>query len=123
VSSAPPPDIAGGWAFLEYMLQPANAKAWHLQGGYLPIVKSVSDEPDVRAYWSDTVPGVLVKTAVDQLDDADPDEPGPLIGPYPDFTDEVENAVEGVLLSDVDIATALGDSQDKVTESLERYAG
>jgi sn-glycerol 3-phosphate transport system substrate-binding protein len=123
VSSAPPPEIAGGWAFLEYMLQPANAKAWHLQGGYLPIVKSVSDEPDVQAYWSDTVPGVLIKTAVDQLDDADPDEPGPLIGPYPDFTAEVENAVESVLLSDTDIPTALGDAQDKVTESLGRYAG
>ncbi len=123
VSSAPPTEIAGGWAFLEYMLQPANAKAWHLQGGYLPIVKSVSDEPDVQAYWSDTVPGVLVKTAVDQLDDADPDEPGPLIGPYPDFIDEVENAVESVLLSDTDIPTALGDAQAKVTESLERYAG
>ncbi|HET6949988.1 MAG TPA: extracellular solute-binding protein, partial [Acidimicrobiales bacterium] len=122
VSTSPDAEIAGSWGFLAYMLQPANAKAWHLQGGYLPIVKSVSDEPDVQAYWRDTVPGVLVKTAVDQLDDADPDEPGPLIGPYPDFNDHLESAIEGVLLGGTPVDTALADAESKVTESLERYA-
>ena len=32
---------AGSWRFLEFMLQPENAKEWHIDGGYLPIVKSV----------------------------------------------------------------------------------
>ncbi len=113
---------AGSWRFLEYMLQPENAKTWHLSGGYLPIVKSVQDEPDVQAFWADEVAGVLLKPAVDQLSDADPDEPGPLIGPYPDFSAELQNAIEAVLLSDADIASSLATAEDRVTASLERYA-
>jgi hypothetical protein len=69
------------------------------------------------------VAGVLLKTAVDQLSEADPDEPGPLIGPYPDFVDELQGAIEAVLLNDADIGPALASAQDEVTESLERYAG
>ena len=123
VDTAPPEEQAGSWQFLEFMLQPENAKEWHTHGSYLPIVKSVGDEPDVQAFWKDEVAGVLLKTAVDQLADADPDEPGPLIGPYADFTDHLENAIEGVLLSGADVEDALGTAQDEVTASLDRYAG
>jgi sn-glycerol 3-phosphate transport system substrate-binding protein len=123
VNTAPPEEQAGAWKFLEFMLQPENAKEWHLRGSYLPIVKSVADEPDVQAFWKDQVAGVLIKPAVDQLAAADPDEPGPLIGPYTDFTDNLENAIEGVLLSGDDVESALTTAQDEVTQSLERYAG
>jgi sn-glycerol 3-phosphate transport system substrate-binding protein len=123
VNTAPPEEQAGAWRFLEFMLQPANAKEWHIRGSYLPIVKSVSDEPDVQAFWRDEVAGVLLKPAVDQLADADPDEPGPLIGPFTDFTDDLENAIEGVLLSGADVDSALTSAQDEVTQSLQRYAG
>jgi len=123
VNTAPPEEQAGSWRFLEFMLQPENAKGWHIRGSYLPIVKSVGDEPDVQAFWKDKVAGVLLKPAVDQLADADPDEPGPLIGPYTDFTDDLENAIEGVLLSGDNGDEALASAQDEVTQSLERYAG
>ena len=123
VDESEPAEQAASWRFLEYMLQPENAKSWHLQGGYLPIVKSVQDEPDVQAFWADQVAGVLLKTAVDQLSEADPDEPGPLIGPYPDFVDALQGAIEAVLLNDADIASSLATAQDEVTASLERYAG
>jgi sn-glycerol 3-phosphate transport system substrate-binding protein len=123
VNTAPPEEQAGSWRFLEFMLQPENAKEWHIRGSYLPIVKSVADEPDVQAFWKDQVAGVLLKPAVDQLADADPDQAGPLIGPYTDFTDDLENAIEGVLLSGADVEEALASAQDEVTQSLERYAG
>ena len=123
VNTAPPEEQAGSWRFLEFMLEPENAKGWHIRGSYLPIVKSVGDEPDVQAFWKDKVAGVLLKPAVDQLADADPDESGPLIGPYTDFTDDLENAIEGVLLSGDDVDEALASAQDEVTQSLERYAG
>jgi sn-glycerol 3-phosphate transport system substrate-binding protein len=122
VGTAPPEQQAGAWRFLEFMLRPDNAKAWHLNGSYLPIVKSVQDEPDVEAFWADDVAGVLLKPAVDQLSDADPDKPGPLIGPYPDFVDQLENAIESVLLAGTDESGALASAQASVTESLQRYA-
>jgi sn-glycerol 3-phosphate transport system substrate-binding protein len=122
VNTSEPAQQAGSWRFLEYMLQPENAQAWHLSGGYLPIVKAVQDEPEVQAFWADEVAGVLLKPAVDQLSQADPDEPGPLIGPYPDFAAGLQGALEAVLLNDADIASSLAAAQDEVTASLERYA-
>jgi sn-glycerol 3-phosphate transport system substrate-binding protein len=121
VSASEPAQQAGSWAVLEYMLDPATAKQWHLSGGYLPIVKSVLDEPDVEAFWQDDLAGVLLRPAVDQLRAADPDAPAPLIGPYPDFVDEVEAAIEGVLLDGQDPTTALARAEAGVTASLQRY--
>ena len=121
VNASEPAQQAASWKFLRYMLEPANAKAWHIQGTYLPIVKSVSEEPDVQAFWEDSLAGVLVRVAVEQLQDADPDKPGPLIGPYVDFADSTEAAIEGVLFDDGDIADALTSAQEEVTASLERY--
>jgi len=123
VNTSEPAQQAGSWKFLQFMLQPENAKAWHLQAGYLPIVKSVVDEPDVQAFWQDSLAGILVKPAVDQLQNADPDKPGPLIGPYIDFSDNLEAAMEAVLFDNADIESSLADAQAKVTESLERYGG
>ncbi|MBN2622819.1 MAG: extracellular solute-binding protein, partial [Acidimicrobiales bacterium] len=118
VSSSAPEQQAGSWALLEYMLEPANAQAWHLRGGYLPAVKAVQDEPAVQAFWEDDLAGVLLRPAVEQLRGADPDEPGPLVGPFPDFADALEDAVEAVLFDDADPAAALARAQDTVTESL-----
>jgi hypothetical protein len=66
---------------------------------------------------------VLVKPAVDQLDRADPDNAGPLIGPYTDFTDDVQKAMEGVLFNHEAVGPALATAQEQVTASLKRYAG
>jgi len=114
---------AASWMFLKYMLQPENATAWHTGAGYLPILKSVDDQPDVQAFWQDNLAGALVKPAVDQLDDADPDEPSPLIGPFPDYSDTIEGMIEAVLLEGKSIDSALKDASDEVTASLQRYAG
>jgi sn-glycerol 3-phosphate transport system substrate-binding protein len=122
VGTADPAEQAASWAFLEFMLQPENAQRWHVEGGYLPIVKSVKDEPGVQSFWQDDMAGVLLQPAVDQLADADPDQPGPLAGPYPDLVDGIQGAIEAVLFDGADPAAALAAAQDDVTESLERYA-
>jgi sn-glycerol 3-phosphate transport system substrate-binding protein len=122
VGASAPAEQAGSWALLEFMLQPDNAKAWHLNGGYLPIVKSVQDEPDVQAFWQDDLAGVLLKPGVDQLSEAGPDRPGPLIGPYVDFTDSLEDALEASLFEGAEPSSSLAAAQDAVTESLRRYS-
>jgi sn-glycerol 3-phosphate transport system substrate-binding protein len=123
LNTSEPAEQAASWAFMEFMLQPENAKQWHLTGGYLPVVKAVQDEPEVQAFWEEDLAGVLLQPAVEQLADADPDQPGPLIGPYPDESDEIEAAMEGILLNGEDVASTLGAAEDNVTEALERYAG
>jgi len=123
LNTSSPEEVAASWAFMEFMLQPENAKIWHLQGGYLPVVKDVEDEPEVQEFWQHDLAGVLLQPAAEQLSDADPDRSGPLIGPYPDVADAVEAAMEGILFDDQDVSSALTRAQERATEALERYAG
>lgn len=118
-----PAEQAAAWRFLRYMLTPDVAKEWHLNGSYLPIVKSVEDEPDVQAFRRNDVAGVLLQPAVDQFHHADPDRPGPLIGPYPDEVAAIQGAMDGVLFAKKDARSALVEAQADVTASLERYLG
>jgi sn-glycerol 3-phosphate transport system substrate-binding protein len=123
LNTSEPAQQAASWKFLEYMLTPEIAKVWHLNGGYLPIVKAVEDDPQVQAFWRDDLAGTLLHTAVEQLSDADPDLPGPLIGPYVDEALAIENALDAVLFDNQDVDESLARAQDEVTQSLERYAG
>jgi sn-glycerol 3-phosphate transport system substrate-binding protein len=123
LNTSEPAQQAASWQVLEFMLQPENAKAWHFSGGYLPIVKAVADDPEVQAFWQDDLAGALLRTAVDQLADADPDLPGPLIGPYVDEGNAIEDALDAVLFDGQDVSESLAQAQDEVTQSLERYAG
>jgi sn-glycerol 3-phosphate transport system substrate-binding protein len=123
LNTSEPAQQAASWKFLEFMLQPEIAKVWHVKGAYLPIVKAVEDDTEVQAFWKDQLAGVLLKPAVDQLADADPDQPGPLIGPYVDEALAIENALDAVLFDNQGVADSLAKAQDEVTQSLKRYAG
>jgi sn-glycerol 3-phosphate transport system substrate-binding protein len=123
LNTSDPEQQAGAWRFLEFMLDPATAKDWLFGGGYLPVVKAVDADPEVQAFWTDDLTGVLLEPASEQLAAADPDQPGPLIGPYPDVGDIIEAMLESILLEGADIPAALADAQDSATQALERYAG
>ena len=123
LNTSSPAQQAASWKYLEFMLQPKNAAEWHLKGGYLPIVKAAQEDPDVTSFWEHDMAGLLLHTAVEQLDQADPDNPSPLIGPYSDYTDAVQRAMEDVLLNGKDPASALQTAQNTVTEALQRYEG
>jgi len=114
---------AASWEFLKFMLKPENAKEWHVKGGYLPVVKSVLEEPDVQKFWTDDLAGVMAKPAVDQLKAADPDQSGPLIGPYVDFANALQTAMENVLLDSGDPAKELKTAEAAVNKSLDDYNG
>jgi sn-glycerol 3-phosphate transport system substrate-binding protein len=120
---AAPEQQAAAWRFLEFMLQPENSQQWHVIGGYLSPVKAVEDQPAVQDFRQNDVAGVLLGPSVQQLADADPDLPGPLIGPYPDAKAAIEGAMEAILLNGADIDSTLAAAQDELTESLQRYAG
>lgn len=121
LNTSDPAQQAASWKFLQFMLQPENAKIWHIKGGYLPVVKSVMDDDEVETFWSDTMAGVIVKPAVEQLQDADPDQAGPLMGPYVPFADALQGAMERVLLSGADPATELEKAEAAVNQALADY--
>lgn len=121
--SSDPAQQAASWKFLQFMLRPENATEWHVVGAFLPIVSSVQDDPEVQAFWREDLGGLLLHTGVEQLQDADDDRPGPLIGPYVDFAETLERTAESILLDDADADRSLAAAEDAVTESLRRYAG
>ncbi|MBX3283792.1 MAG: ABC transporter substrate-binding protein [Actinobacteria bacterium] len=123
LNTSDPAQQAASWKFLQFMLQPENVKTWHLVGGYLPMVKEVVDDPEVRKFQEEDLVGLLLKPAVDQLAAADPDQAGPLIGPYTKFQDEIQGAMESVLFSGADPKQALGKAQDNVNAILKDYNG
>ena len=123
LNTGTPAEQAASWQFLKFMLQPENAREWHTNGGYLPVVKSVLDEEEVQTFWDTDVAGVLLKNAVDQLRAADPDQAGPLIGPFPDYAEAVQGAFEAVLFDGVEPAAALDKAEKSVNKTLSDYNG
>lgn len=93
------------------------------EGGYLPVVKSVVDDPDVRKFQETDLAGLLLKPTVEQLAAADPDQAGPLIGPYIDFQKAIHGALEGVLFKGADPTKALAKAEGEVTDVLTAYNG
>jgi sn-glycerol 3-phosphate transport system substrate-binding protein len=123
LNSSSPAQQAASWKFLRFMLEPENAREWTTVGAYLPIETAVGEDPAIERFWRDDVGGILLHTGFEQLQDADPDRPGPLIGPYDDFSEDVQSSLEGIMLDGADIDSSLQSAQDDVTTSLERYAG
>lgn len=114
---------AASWEFLKFMLRPENAKRWHVQGGYLPVVKAVVTDPAVIKFHKDTLQGRLLAPAVDQLAVADPDYTSPLIGPYSQYTKALQGAMEKVFLENGDPEQALKTANAQVDKVLKDYNG
>lgn len=112
---------AASWEFMKFMLQPENAKRWHLQGGYIPVVKEAINDPEVLEFQRNELDGVLLKPSVEQLGAADPDRTGPLIGPYTDVQAVMRSMMESVLFSGADPAEALSSAQAEATQILQDY--
>jgi sn-glycerol 3-phosphate transport system substrate-binding protein len=123
LNSSSPAQQAASWKFLRFMLEPENAREWTTVGGYLPIEPAVGADPEVQRFWRDDVGGILLHTGFEQLENADPDRPGPLIGPYDDFSEDVQRSLEAIMLDGADVDSSLRSAQDDVTASLQRYAG
>jgi sn-glycerol 3-phosphate transport system substrate-binding protein len=123
LNTSDPAQQAASWRFLRFMLEPENAMEWHLNGSYLPIVKAAQDEEEIQTFWEEDPAGRMLRISFEQLEDADPDEPGPLIGPYPDFRAASQQAMDEVILTGRDPGPTLEAADDEVTDALERYSG
>lgn len=123
MNTSSPEQQAASWDFLKYMWEPENATTWHTKGGYLPVLKSIVDSPEIATFQDTELDGKLLAPAVDQLATADPDRSGPLIGPYPAFQDILQGALEKVLFSGADVDQQLASAQTEATALLKDYNG
>lgn len=121
LNSASPEQQAAAWKYLRFMLEPEQVMEWHTVGGYLPIIDSVMDEPELETYWTETLAGRIVKPAVDQISSAGEDQAAPLMGPFIPVQDEVQGMMERILLNGADPAAELERAEEAVTGILEDY--
>ncbi len=123
MNTSTPAQQAASWKFMEFMNEEANAKTWHVTGGYLPVLKSVIDDPEVLEFQETELDGKLLRPAAEQLAAADPDQAGPLLGPYVGYQQALRDAMEGVLFTGADPEAALAKSEQAVNELLADYNG
>jgi sn-glycerol 3-phosphate transport system substrate-binding protein len=123
LNTSDPVEQVAAWKFMEFMLQPENAAEWLTTGGYVPTVTAVLEDPETQDYLETDLAGLMTAEAVEQMQAADTENPGPVMGPYIDFSNEFESVLESVFLADGDVDSALETAEENVTAALERYYG
>lgn len=114
---------AGGAQFLAFMSEPEQVVEWHLTGSYLPVIGDVADDPRIQKFWKEDKAGQLLKVGYDELELIDPESPGPLIGPYPEYVTAAQDALEASARSGVSPKEALEKANKEVNDDLENYYG
>ena len=113
---------AGAWDFMKWWNEPAQQTRWHVDGSYLPFLASVVDEPEVQAFWNDTLAGGFLEIAWNELaESTDPEFTGALIGPYDKFRVILRDMLDAIAIDDADPTTALQDAVQASDEALQRY--
>jgi sn-glycerol 3-phosphate transport system substrate-binding protein len=123
VRESSPEKQAAAWDFLQWMLRPENVVKWHLGGSGLPFVQGAADDPAIQEFWDTQIAGGVLEVAHEQYAAIDPDNPGPMMGPYFAFTKALDVAIQDVLLSDKDIDAAIAAAQAEMEAAFERYYG
>jgi len=116
----PAAEEACGWELVKYAVSPKVQAQWHIATGYYPVNKRGYDDPDDKA-WRDKYP--QFQTAIDQLHMAPNNRvtQGALTGVMPQARQEVETAIESVLLKNVSPQDALDLAAKNVTAAIENY--
>ena len=109
--------------YLGFMAQPKQAVTWHLVGSYLPVIGGVAEDPQVQKFWKEDRAGQLLKVGYEQLGLIDPERPGPLIGPYPEYTDIMRKTMESTARSGAAPQPALKKANGELNTELEQYYG
>lgn len=113
---------AGAMDFMKYINQTPQQVTWHIEGSYLPSNTTVTASPKVQDFWKGKVAGASLKIASEQLASVDAAHSGPVIGPYDQYDEILQNMMESVFLKDAPIDASLAKAQVDVTAALKNYA-
>ncbi len=102
----------------------AHAQALNLVGGsYLPWVTAAAQDPSVVTYFSGKsgLAGTWLKLANDEATSIDPSFPGPLIGPYDQFREAMQKALDQLVFGGASPTDALAQAQRDIDAALSAY--
>jgi sn-glycerol 3-phosphate transport system substrate-binding protein len=108
------------WEVVKFLASKQSQVTWHTGTGYFPISKSALDDPADRQ-WVAQRPQFT--TAVDQLRQTPltTATQGCSVGVLPQIRKDVENALQGAVLQNVDPKTALTDAQNAANSQIAEY--
>tara|TARA_S200000501_G_scaffold315798_1_gene308285 strand:+ start:1283 stop:2869 length:1587 start_codon:yes stop_codon:yes gene_type:complete len=112
---------SAAWEFMKFVNALEQQKLIHLKGSYLPVFDTVANDDEVRQVWSADTAGQWLATAYGQLENIDPNLPGPAIGPFSEYGDIIDYSLDELILSGVAPEIVLADAQDAVTAALQAY--
>ncbi len=107
-------------AFLSFMLNPENDADWHRVTGYIPITNAAIDLLESEG-WFDESPNSRI--ASEQLAAA-PETPataGALVGNFVAIRDVVTEAIEDIIVNDLDVAERMGAADTAAQQLLDEY--
>jgi sn-glycerol 3-phosphate transport system substrate-binding protein len=123
ITNTTPPEVqAAAWDFITWWNRPETQVIWHLEGSYLPFSETAAEDAAVVESWTTDQSGSWLAVSYQQLTEGvDPQWPGPLIGPYDQFRDALENGLDAVALSGADPAAEITKAADATTAAITAY--
>ncbi|GAA5335220.1 MULTISPECIES: ABC transporter substrate-binding protein [Thermus] len=112
-------ETQAAWRFVRFLLEPKTQAQWHLDTGYFPVVKGVTELPEVRQAH---VRQPNYTTAIQQLGTSKVNSAsaGCLMGAFPEIRQYVQAAWEEVLRGKP-ARDALKEAKARADAALERY--
>jgi sn-glycerol 3-phosphate transport system substrate-binding protein len=110
------------WDFMKWWNSPATQIVWTVEGSYIPFSTAAAQSPEVQQFWQSDLAGRWLALSYQQLSEGvDPDWPGPLIGPYDDVRNAIEDGLNDLTLEGKSPREMLMQSSEAATKAIEAY--
>jgi sn-glycerol 3-phosphate transport system substrate-binding protein len=116
-----PEVIAAAWDFMKWFNTPATQAKWMIGATYNAWNTQAANEPSLQAWEQTTRPGRWLTVAVDEIDNLDPNFPGPLIGPYTETREAIRKSLDELLLAGKSPAEVVASANSAINTALQRY--
>jgi sn-glycerol 3-phosphate transport system substrate-binding protein len=114
--------IAAAWDFMKFFNEASTQAAWMEGATYLAWNENATGEESLKDWQANTRPGRWLTVAVEEIENTNPDFPGPLIGPFTDVREAIRRSLEDLLLSGTSPQDAVTTASNAITEALGRYS-
>lgn len=113
--------IAASWDFMKFFNQPEMQVRWAVDGSSFPVSMTAAKDPELQKQWAETQVGQWLAIAYKSFEALDPDNPGPVIGPYKEFRTSVQHGLERMFFQGEDPATTVQKIDDEFQSELDDY--
>ncbi len=120
ILDGPPEQMAAAWAFVQFLVDPEQLVELHTETNYIPIRRSVAEDPRVLAHWEEQP---IFRVAYDQLA-AGPETDataGAVIGDFQGVRDAVDEALTAMLAGKLTPEEALAQAQLEADAAIADY--